>query len=565
MELDKAIPQAPPDKTRQDSDRIPDQEREQNRIRDLIDRSLAMEQAGMSRDAVSLGEEAFNLAVATGLAERASRAAYRISISASNVGEFALARQYAAEALRHADGSGDAQRIIDAYQALAIVAARYNEHNNALRFAEEGLAVARKAAHAASINGLLNIVAGALVELGEFDAGIERYKESLEYARLTGDARREARVLVDIGNVYFQTADYAASIIFRRQAYDLIVRYGNPTTVAKYATHLAESYSRLNRMEEALELLLPAIECFRSTGSTAFLTMATRVSGRCYLLLRDIEKARAAYGEALEIATGVNDLEQIALTLSHLVELEQDVGNYSQGISLAIRALNVDEQLGARRRVRGMCWQLYCLHKSMGDFESALQWYERYNTSCEEIASEETRRKLEYTKLRLEIERQSHEADLQKTHAEQLQQQLDRQRAELTSTAMHLARQTELLGNFRNDLRAIVREADNAETAIKRIREKLKTLPCEAIDWTKFDAEFRNTYPDFRDKLLEKYPDLSKMELKVASLLKLKLTSLDISKLLCLSERSVETHRYNIRKKMGLSREQDIREVLSNV
>src|SRR5205823_14965229 len=100
---------------------------------------------------------------------------------------------------------------------------------------------------------------------------------------------------------------------------------------------------------------------------------------------------------------------------------------------------------------------------------------------------------------------------------------------------------------------------------IKAVREKLKELPCEAIDWTKFDVEFRSTYPDFRDKLLEKYPDLSKMEVKIASLLKLKLTSLDISKLLCISERTSEEHRHHIRRKMGLTREQDIREVLAGM
>jgi DNA-binding NarL/FixJ family response regulator len=43
------------------------------------------------------------------------------------------------------------------------------------------------------------------------------------------------------------------------------------------------------------------------------------------------------------------------------------------------------------------------------------------------------------------------------------------------------------------------------------------------------------------------------MELKVCALPKLKLTSADIGKLLCISERSVEGHRYHIRKKMRLA------------
>jgi DNA-binding CsgD family transcriptional regulator len=53
------------------------------------------------------------------------------------------------------------------------------------------------------------------------------------------------------------------------------------------------------------------------------------------------------------------------------------------------------------------------------------------------------------------------------------------------------------------------------------------------------------------------------MELKICLLLRL--TSSDIAKVLCLSERSAETHRYNIRKKLGLGRGDDIHEVLARL
>jgi DNA-binding CsgD family transcriptional regulator len=55
------------------------------------------------------------------------------------------------------------------------------------------------------------------------------------------------------------------------------------------------------------------------------------------------------------------------------------------------------------------------------------------------------------------------------------------------------------------------------------------------------------------------------MELKVCSLLKLKLTSADMAKLLCLSERSIEFHRLNIRKKLGLKRGQDLGDILAGI
>lgn len=97
------------------------------------------------------------------------------------------------------------------------------------------------------------------------------------------------------------------------------------------------------------------------------------------------------------------------------------------------------------------------------------------------------------------------------------------------------------------------------------VPERLKELPCEAIDWTQFEAEFSSTYPEFQTRLVHQYPELTGMEMKVCAFLKLRLTSADIARLLCLSERSVEGHRLRIRRKMGLGRGTDVHDVLAEI
>jgi DNA-binding CsgD family transcriptional regulator len=149
--------------------------------------------------------------------------------------------------------------------------------------------------------------------------------------------------------------------------------------------------------------------------------------------------------------------------------------------------------------------------------------------------------------------------------AELLAARLDRRRAELAWKVLHLARGAELLDTFRGELRAIVRDLIDPLRIIREIRAKLRPLPCEAIDWAKFEAEFKRTYPEFHSNLVERYPDLTKMEMKVCTLLRVKLTSVDIATLVCLSERSVEGHRANARKKLGLAHGEDIIEVIAGI
>jgi DNA-binding CsgD family transcriptional regulator/tetratricopeptide (TPR) repeat protein len=136
---------------------------------------------------------------------------------------------------------------------------------------------------------------------------------------------------------------------------------------------------------------------------------------------------------------------------------------------------------------------------------------------------------------------------------------------ELAMSATQLVAQVDLLGRFRNDLREIVRQSRSDDPALKQVKDKLKELPCEQIDWVNFDAQFSSVHPEFKSKLQEKHPDLTRSETKICALSRMKLTSEEIGRLLCLSERTVQTHRLNIRKKLGLKTEQNLSTYLASL
>jgi len=172
------------------------------------------------------------------------------------------------------------------------------------------------------------------------------------------------------------------------------------------------------------------------------------------------------------------------------------------------------------------------LYRRTGDFGQAFEHLEKLHRLQQSLSAEETVQRLEAERALHEPERMRSDMELYRLTSEHLQQQLEAKQRELAAQAMHLARQTELLGRFRNELRAIVRENGEPALAMRAVKEKLKALPCESIDWTKFEAEFQQNYPDFRDRLLARWPDLTKMEVKICSLLKLKLKD---SQLVCAS------------------------------
>ena len=135
----------------------------------------------------------------------------------------------------------------------------------------------------------------------------------------------------------------------------------------------------------------------------------------------------------------------------------------------------------------------------------------------------------------------------------------------MSSQAAQLVSQTELLAKFRDELREITRKYPSDNPGMREVKEKLKELPCKQIDWEKFESEFSAVHPEFTRKLYERYPQLTPMEVKMCSLLRLNLKSHEIARLFCVTERTVEFHRLNIRKKCGIPKEQSLSVFLNSL
>jgi DNA-binding CsgD family transcriptional regulator len=75
--------------------------------------------------------------------------------------------------------------------------------------------------------------------------------------------------------------------------------------------------------------------------------------------------------------------------------------------------------------------------------------------------------------------------------------------------------------------------------------------------------QLNEIHKDFMYNLHEKFPDLTTMELKIAALLSMKLTSSNIAAALFLSKRTVESHRLSLRKKCSIGKDDNIYEELS--
>jgi DNA-binding CsgD family transcriptional regulator len=81
-------------------------------------------------------------------------------------------------------------------------------------------------------------------------------------------------------------------------------------------------------------------------------------------------------------------------------------------------------------------------------------------------------------------------------------------------------------------------------------------------DWDTFEANFDRAHNDFFKRLKEKFPELTTGDIKICAYLKMNLSSKEIAHLQNISIRSIEVHRYRIRKKLRLNYSDNLVEYL---
>lgn len=148
--------------------------------------------------------------------------------------------------------------------------------------------------------------------------------------------------------------------------------------------------------------------------------------------------------------------------------------------------------------------------------------------------------------------------------------QVERLQHEKTSDVLHqvnealLAHKAELAA-FRNELASIVAGPGRTDEKIAKLMRQLRDAPNMRDSWEHYVEVFSTAHPRFLRSVAERCPMLTSMEIRVCVLTRAGMTSEEIADVLCLSPRTIESHRLNIRKKFGLSGRTSLAALLSTM
>mgnify|MGYP001316394953 CR=1 FL=1 len=148
-----------------------------------------------------------------------------------------------------------------------------------------------------------------------------------------------------------------------------------------------------------------------------------------------------------------------------------------------------------------------------------------------------------------------------------LAQKLETKRREYINVALSISAQREFLQSMAMKLNEIKQTSDKElqnsllSELILNVRQKMTF----SDEMEEFYAQIELIHKDFRQKLSSSFPSLTEQEKRLAILLRLNLTSKEISALLGISPKSVEIARYRLRKRINLNQGDNLSRFLQNL
>lgn len=166
-------------------------------------------------------------------------------------------------------------------------------------------------------------------------------------------------------------------------------------------------------------------------------------------------------------------------------------------------------------------------------------------------------RKMEQAK---QEELTQNQLELKKLKEEQIESELRHVNNLLAASTMNLVVKNEFMENIKEEIKQVKLNGDVGTTqkGLERIVKEIDTTLKLQEDWKQFEYHFDRVHGDFLTRLTTQFLDLTPGEQKLCAFLRLKMDTKEIANLMGISLRGVEVARYRLRKKLGLSKLQNL-------
>lgn len=385
-----------------------------------------------------------------------------------------------------------------------------------------------------------------------YSAAMEHYLEALLYIDCTEKGSHHAALYSAVGNLYLELYDYEEALHYHQLAYTTYQEVGNYVDVAGTLLNIGVVYEEQKIWEKSLEHYLQALSIAR-TYSMPMLPILLANIGTIYEYKEQYNIALEYLTEAFELAKTQQSHESLYSILRCLGRLHIKLEQFDKAKEYLFQGLHGAEQLShvdTQYQVHGELVQYY---SNINDAVSALKHKNKQEELIISTQREKALGKIIRIATKQELQRMYAQQQLLAERVSMLEQENNRQSQELTSLTLRATHKQDVFVRLKK--MTDTTDSSNHTELIGLLRTIISSeVNNGGIDgWRQFEAAFSGLHPAFIITLTQRFPTLTPTEIKLATLLRIGITTKEVTDILCISLHTANTHRRRLRRKLGLS------------
>lgn len=454
---------------------------------------------------------------------------------------------------------------------------------------------------------------------GKMPEAIVVLNKNIEIANTQKDSSLLAETINKIGRVYFKNQMYEKSLEYCNKALNIAKSINDSTKVQKCLGNIAVVYGEQMKFDKAIPIFLEEREYFRNLNNMNKVADVNINVGMCYMYSGNLDKGIEYILEANEYYKQNNKISGISFTYRNLAYYYEMKGDYENSIKNYIKARDICRKNNVKQVLENVLCRMSHLSEKYNKFKDAhlyFKEYYKYKDSLEieksktEVSNLELKykqdRKIDKIKQKEKIsriliimssviiililtiiiitvrkrlvshkEKLKHEKEkkqLMKVEIEnaelkqkQLDSELTRKRQEILDFSFHIQDKNRLLEDMEQELVLLKNNHKIDVAGMTSIRNSLKSHLQRNIEFTELNDKLQNINAEYFDIIKEKHPDVTKYELNLIGLIKLNISTKQISVIYSTTEKSIESRRYRLRKKLKLTNKENLSEYLNNI
>jgi len=496
-------------------------------------------------------------------------------------GQYQQALQLYTEALEIAKTKDIQQVIHPVYTNIALVNKALGDFPKALEYNFKALELSEQTRDSADMAVSLNNIGNLYSFRDNFDEGLKYYLQAAELFEKLDEKKRLASILNNIGIIYSFQGKFEKSMAYHKQSLKLKKDMGNTNGVAASLNNIGNLLRDQEKYEEAKDYLLNALAIYKNTENQHKLP----------IIYRDLAEvfAKTEAGQAIQYADS-------SLAQAEAIGKKNDIKE----------AYRVLSKIYARQNNFELAFQFHQKYASLKDSlfnerksQQIAELQTRYQTTKKEkeialLEEEKAQQKLwsfltlgglgialllgillaSWQRTKMKKNREVHQARQAKTETElenahlkenELQREIEFKHKELTTYTLNLVQKNSVLEELKENINTLIKQDNGHETKELKGLQRLADYSFNLDkDWEEFSMYFEQVHKDFFTNLLEAYPGLTTSECRLCALVKLNLSIKETATILGISPSSVKMARYRLRKKLGLSHEENLTEFIIN-